>query len=93
MVPILLMGISYGIMAGTVWNSIVYLVPRHMVGTVIGTMGCAVNAGLVCTPMIMGKMKDLDPTRDFGYYWVTRLSVALSFCGLLVAMMIHWHDT
>ena len=52
--PICLMGLAYGLMAGTVWNGIIYLVKGQNVGTVIGVASAALNFGLMVSPLIMG---------------------------------------
>jgi len=48
------MGLAYGLMAGTVWNGLIYLVKGQNVGTAIGIASAALNFGLVMSPLIMG---------------------------------------
>lgn len=54
MTPILLMGIAHGSVAGTVWNSIMYLTPRKKIGTIVGVMAATSNICHLITPMFFG---------------------------------------
>ena len=56
MQPIVIMGIAYGILAGTSVNSIVYLVPKQVIGTALGMIAFAVNFGLIVTPLVFGQL-------------------------------------
>lgn len=84
-VPIVLMGVSYGLFAGCAWNAIVYLVESDRVGTANGIISMIMNFGCAITPPFMGYLKDLTPDKDYGYFWPTRVSsasalIALGFC-------------
>ena len=61
MTPIILMGLSYGLYAGTAWNSIIYLVPKNVIGTAVGIMSAILNIMLFTVPLMMGDLKDLFP--------------------------------
>jgi hypothetical protein len=41
--PMLLMGITMGQLSGTVWNSLVYLVPKENISDVISVIYCLFN--------------------------------------------------
>ena len=41
--PMLLLGIALGQLTGTIWNSILYLVPKKNIGPVVGVMSSLVN--------------------------------------------------
>jgi nitrate/nitrite transporter NarK len=92
LVPICVMGLAYGLMAGTVWNSIIYLIAQSSIGRVMGLMAAANNVGLIVTPIIFGELKDYAPHLDQGYYYVTRLSTTIAIVGLLLACVIFGHD-
>lgn len=49
---------AYGLMAGTTWNVIIYIVNGQKVGTAIGVTNSLLNLGLVVTPILMGELKD-----------------------------------
>lgn len=49
-----MMGLAYGIMAGTVWNGVIYLVRGKQVGTAMGLGASACNLGLFAMPLLMG---------------------------------------
>lgn len=89
--PVLAMGMAYGLMAGTTWNVIVYLVKGQRVGTAIGITSCLVNIGTMVTPLVMGYLKDTT-TLDFGYYYVSRVSLSLSLLALFISTVIYYHD-
>lgn len=86
------MGLAYGLMAGTVWNGIIYLVKGKNVGTAIGVTSGALNFGLVITPLIMGLLKDAFPEEDAGYLWVTRYSLLMACVGLGTSIWIYRAD-
>ena len=86
------MGLAYGLMAGTTWNVIIYIVNGRRVGTAIGTTNCILNLGLMLTPIIMGELKDHSDYLEFGYYWVTRFSLVMSLISLYVGFKVWWHD-
>ena len=86
--PICLMGLAYGLMAGTVWNGLIYLVKGKNVGTVVGVASAVLNFGLMVSPIIMGFLKDQYPLLDSGYYWVTRYSTLMAALGLATAIWI-----
>jgi hypothetical protein len=92
MTPVILMGVAYGQVAGTVWNSIMYLTERKMVGTVIGLMSCLINISMVITPLVYGRLKDAATESEDGYYWATRLSSSIGLCGVLLAIWIYLFD-
>ena len=82
------MGLAYGLMAGTVWNGLIYLVKGKNVGTVVGVASAVLNFGLMVSPIIMGFLKDQYPLLDGGYYWVTRYSTLMAALGLATAIWI-----
>ena len=90
--PVVAMGLAYGLMAGTTWNVIIYIVNGKRVGTAIGMTNCILNLGLMLTPIIMGELKDHSDYLEFGYYWVTRFSLAMSVVSLFVGFKVWWHD-
>lgn len=45
-VPLVLMGISYSILAASLWPLVAYLVPKQMLGTAYGLMQSVQNLGL-----------------------------------------------
>ena len=92
MTPVILMGVAYGQVAGAVWNSIMYLTERKMVGTVIGLMSCLINISMVITPLIYGSLKDAAADSEDGYYWVTRFSSCLGLSGVLLAILTYLFD-
>ena len=82
------MGLAYGLMAGTVWNGLIYIVKGKNVGTVIGVTSAVLNFGLVVSPLIMGFLKDRYPLLDGGYFWVSRYSTLMAGLGLFTAISI-----
>ena len=56
-----MMGLAYGMMAGTVWNGVIYLVRNKAVGTAMGLGASACNLGLFAMPLLMGLLKDNFP--------------------------------
>lgn len=56
--PVALMGISYGIFAGTAWNALCYLVRQDQVGMTLGIASCLLSLGLAIVPPIMGSILD-----------------------------------
>lgn len=40
----------------------------------------------------MGSLQDMSPDLDYGYYWVTRLSTALSLVSVLLCAVLHTYD-
>jgi nitrate/nitrite transporter NarK len=91
-VPIVLMGVSYGFFAGSGWNAVVYLVDKDKVGTALGLCSSFQNLGVAIVPPIMGLIKDYNPDKDFGYYWVTRFSFINATIGLGFGLWLFIHD-
>ena len=81
-----MMGMAYGIMAGTVWNGVIYLVRGKQVGTAMGLGASACNLGLFAMPLLMGQLKDNFPQHDQGYFWVTRLSTLMASISWAVSI-------
>ena len=67
MPPILLMGVATGQLSGTLWNSIVYLVPKYNICTVISVMSCFINTVQVIMPIVYGLLKDSAPDLEKSY--------------------------
>jgi threonine/homoserine efflux transporter RhtA len=86
--PIIAIGLAYGLMAGTTWNVIIYIVNGQKVGTAIGVTNSLLNLGLVLTPIVMGEIKDHSDYLEFGYYWVTRFSLILSFISIGLSFFV-----
>ena len=56
--PVIMMGLGYGLMTGTTWNSIIYYVKGKRVGIAMGVASSILNVGLVLSPVVMGILKD-----------------------------------
>ena len=86
--PVTLMGISYGLFAGTSWNALCYLVRQNQIGMTLGIASSLLNICGAVIPPIMGKLQDETNTIDYGFYWITRLSSVLSLSAVLICIII-----
>jgi hypothetical protein len=84
------MGLAYGVMAGTVWVGVIYLVKGKNVGTIIGITSSATSSASFASPLIMGLLKDNYPEVDHGYYWVTRYSSIMAFLSFIVSIVVYY---
>ncbi len=87
--PVALMGLSYGIFAGTSWNALCYLVRQDQIGMTLGIASSAFNIFGAILPPLMGKLQDETRSLDYGFYWVTRLSAFISFLGLVFCVVLY----
>jgi len=87
--PVALMGLSYGIFAGTSWNALCYLVRQNQIGMTLGIASSLFNIFGAIFPPLMGKLQDETRSLDYGFYWVTRLSAFISLLGLLLCCTLY----
>ncbi|KAK9890523.1 hypothetical protein WA026_010599 [Henosepilachna vigintioctopunctata] len=72
-----LMGISYSILASSLWPLVSLVIPEHQLGTAYGVCSAVQNAGLGLLTLLVGVV-----VQEFGYTWleiffICNLSVAL----------------
>ena len=90
--PILLMGCSYALFAGTAWNALCYIVREDQIGLALGIASSLLNIGCTLIPPLMGKLQDHTMELDQGYYWVTRLSSLTSLIAVALCIALHFYD-
>ena len=54
--PIVMMGLAYGLFAGSAWNALVYQVKDDQVGFVCGIGSSLLSIGLSFVPPLMGRL-------------------------------------
>jgi nitrate/nitrite transporter NarK len=87
--PIVLMGVAYGLAAGTTWNSLIYLVYGKKIGSLIGMTDLIASLGLFLTPIVMGTMIDFFSD----YHQICLLSLTLASLSFIVSLAIQVLDS
>jgi len=79
-VPIFFVGVSYSMVAASLWPCIPLIVKKHEQGTCFGLFFAVQNAGLFVAPIVIGKLTDT------GYY--TTMMVTFSECAFLSCFLV-----
>lgn len=87
--PIVLMGLAYGLAAGSSWNSLIYLVKGKRIGTVLGVGSGFLNIGIMVIPILMGYLIDQAGGQ---YHTICLLSLGLAVASLVIAGVIYLMD-
>uniref|UniRef100_T1INA2 Lysosomal dipeptide transporter MFSD1 n=1 Tax=Strigamia maritima TaxID=126957 RepID=T1INA2_STRMM len=83
-VPMVLMGISYSMLASGLWPMVAFIIPAHQLGTAYGIMQSVQNLGLAVFSIITGNIVD-----NSGYLVLEVLNLA-SLCVALLCVVVLW---
>jgi hypothetical protein len=92
MIPIIAMGLSYGMYAGSVWTAIIYVVDTPVIGVATGIVSIGVSLGICITQLLMGVLMDDSDSESTKYFNVCRLSTLLAIIGLVSSLVIYYQD-
>jgi len=90
--PLITLGLSYGLFAGSSWNCIVFLVPLDKIGSAKGTTTSLMGVVLASGPPLLGWIQDLTYDMDQGYYWAGITSCITSSIGILLCIAVYVDD-
>lgn len=85
-IAMLIMGLSYSMLASALWPLIALIIPEHQMGTAYGIAQSVENLGLAVVALLTGIIVDAD-----GYYMVELFfCILLSVALLLTAILWTW---
>ncbi|CAK9292040.1 unnamed protein product [Gordionus sp. m RMFG-2023] len=82
-----LLGISYSILASALWPLVSYEVPAYQLGTAYGLMQAFMNGGLALFSQVAGALVDFK-----GYLFLEIFFLSLLFIGLLANAVLQMND-
>ncbi|CAF0894574.1 unnamed protein product [Rotaria sordida] len=87
-VPLVLMGISYSILAASLWPMVAFLVPKKMLGTAYGFMQSIQNLGLAVMNIFTGLILD-----SYGYFILEVFFIICLEIALLAAAFLYVYNS
>lgn len=81
--PMILMGISYCILACALWPMVSYVIPENQLGTAYGIMQSIQNLGLAVTPLIAGYLVDWKGYITLEVFFLANMCACSFFVVLL----------
>jgi MFS family permease len=87
-VPNILMGISYSILAASLWPMVAFLVPKKMLGTAYGFMQSIQNLGLAVINIFTGLILD-----HYGYFMLEIFFIICLEIALLAAAFLYVYNS
>ncbi|CAF1059338.1 unnamed protein product [Adineta ricciae] len=87
-VPLVLMGISYSILAASLWPMVAFLVPKKMLGTAYGFMQSIQNLGLAVMNIFTGLILD-----SYGYFMLEIFFIICLEIALLAAAFLYVYNS
>jgi len=87
-IPNILMGISYSILAASLWPMVAYLVPKKMLGTAYGLMQAIQNLGLAVMNIFTGMILD-----SYGYFILEIFFIICLEIALLAAAFLYVYNS
>jgi len=94
-IPMILLGVAFSLVPAAMWPSMVRLVDDKQIGTAYGLMYSIQNLGLWGVPLLAGKILDrTNPVNaeTLNYTPTMILFIALSFLGLIFALLLKYQD-
>lgn len=94
-IPMFTLGVAFSLVPAAMWPSMVRLVNDNQIGTAYGLMYSIQNLGLWGVPLLAGKILDkTNPpgTEVLNYTPTMMLFIALSFLGLIFAILLKYQD-
>jgi len=82
-VAIIIMGISYSLLASALWPIAALIIPEHQLGTAYGFMQAIQNLGLALCTMLAGIIVD-----SFGYIWLILFFIFWLVVALICTIVI-----
>jgi len=86
--PLVLMGISYSILAASLWPMVAFLVPKKMLGTAYGFMQSIQNLGLAVMNIFTGLILD-----HYGYFMLEIFFIICLEIALLAAAFLYVYNS
>ncbi|CAF1189399.1 unnamed protein product [Didymodactylos carnosus] len=87
-VPLVIMGIAYSILAASLWPMVAFLVPKQMLGTAYGLMQSIQNLGLAVMNIFTGLILDA-----YGYFLLEIFFIICLEVALLAAAFLYiWNS-
>ncbi|PAA85696.1 hypothetical protein BOX15_Mlig018958g3 [Macrostomum lignano] len=77
------LGVSYSILAASLWPLVSYCLPNHMLGTAYGIMQSIQNLGLAVINQVSGLIVDSKGYLILEVFFLAWLCLALIFCAVL----------
>lgn len=90
--PILLSGMSYALVAGTAWNGTFYLIERSNLGTAQGVQQSLMSLLLLLIPLLFGYLVDHSLERRHGYYDPMLMQLAISVLSIIINLINYCYD-
>lgn len=87
-VPLVLMGISYSILAASLWPMVAFLVDKKMLGTAYGFMQSIQNLGLAVMNIFTGMILD-----SYGYFMLEIFFIICLEIALLAAAFLYVYNS
>ncbi|UJR07131.1 hypothetical protein I4U23_011419 [Adineta vaga] len=87
-IPLILMGISYSILAASLWPLVAFLVPKKMLGTAYGFMQSIQNLGLALMNIFTGLILD-----SYGYFMLEIFFIICLEIALLASAFLYVYNS
>lgn len=87
-VAMILMGVSYSLLAASLWPMVALIVPKHQLGTAYGLMQSVQNLGLACISLMTGIIVD-----EAGYFVLEVFFLGSLCVALLCAFSLYFVDS
>ncbi|CAF0723152.1 unnamed protein product [Brachionus calyciflorus] len=87
-VAMILMGVSYSLLAASLWPMVALIVPKHQLGTAYGLMQSVQNLGLACISLLTGIIVD-----EAGYFVLEVFFLGSLCIALLCAFTLYFVDS
>jgi hypothetical protein len=91
-VPILLSGVSYALVAGTAWNGTFYLIDRNKLGTATGLQSSFLSLMLLLLPLQFGWLVDNSQERQQGYRDPILMELGMSLLSIFINLLNYCYD-
>lgn len=82
-----LMGVSYSLLAASLWPMVALIVPKHQLGTAYGLMQSVQNLGLACISLLTGIIVD-----NAGYFVLEVFFLGCLCLALLSSILLYFID-
>lgn len=92
LIPIVLSGFSYALVAGSAWNGVFYLIEKEHLGTAQGVKGMLLSVGMLITPLMFGALMDKSLDKQQGYQEPITMQVGLSILSIVSSFLNYWYD-
>jgi MFS family permease len=92
LIPIVLSGLSYALVAGTAWNGTFYLIERPQMGTATGLAAALLSLMFVLLPLQFGWLVDHSKERQQGYYDPIVMQLMISVLSVVINLINFWYD-